>query len=53
MREVSHRANEPEDFIWRFSEHIQAPSANQGLPVRNGWLGMEVEDGPRSTRTVR
>ena len=60
MREVSHRAknmlslveaiarqtaaHEPEDFIGRFAERIQALSANQDLLVRNGWLGVYVED---------
>jgi two-component sensor histidine kinase len=60
MREVSHRAKNilsvvhaiarqtaaknPEDFIERFSERIQALSANQDLLVRNEWNGVDVED---------
>jgi PAS domain S-box-containing protein len=60
MREVSHRAKNmlsvveaiahqtaarnPEDFIARFSERIQALSANQDLLVRNEWRGVDVED---------
>jgi PAS domain S-box-containing protein len=60
MREVSHRAKNmlsvvdaiahqtatrnPEDFIERFSERIQALSANQELLVRNEWKGVEIED---------
>jgi two-component sensor histidine kinase len=34
----------PEDFVERFSERIQALSANQDLLVRNEWKGVEVED---------
>jgi PAS domain S-box-containing protein len=60
MREVSHRAKNmlsvvdaiahqtatrnPEDFIQRFSERIQALSANQELLVRGEWRGVEIED---------
>jgi PAS domain S-box-containing protein len=60
MREVNHRAKnmlsvvdsiahqtaarDPEHFIERFSERIQALSANQDLLVRNEWNGVEVED---------
>jgi two-component sensor histidine kinase len=60
MREVNHRAKNmlsvvdaiahqtatknPEDFIERFSERVQALSANQDLLVRNEWKGVEVED---------
>ena len=60
MREVSHRAKnmlsvveaiahqtaakDPEDFIERFSERIQALSANQDLLVRSDWNGVEIED---------
>jgi PAS domain S-box-containing protein len=60
MREVSHRAKnmlslvqviarqtaarEPEDFIGRFTERIQALAANQDLLVRNKWQGVETED---------
>jgi PAS domain S-box-containing protein len=60
MREVNHRAKNmlsvvdsiahqtaarnPEHFIERFSERIQALSANQDLLVRNEWNGVEVED---------
>jgi PAS domain S-box-containing protein len=60
MREVNHRAKNmlsvvhaiahqtatrnPEDFIERFSERIQALSANQDLLVRNEWNGVEIGD---------
>jgi PAS domain S-box-containing protein len=60
MREVNHRAKNmlsvvhaiarqtatknPEDFIERFSERIQALSASQDLLVRNEWKGVEIED---------
>ncbi len=60
MREVNHRAKNmlsvidtiarqtatktPDDFIERFSERIQALSANQDLLIRNGWHGIEIED---------
>src|SRR5713226_129850 len=60
MREVSHRAKNmlsvvhaiahqtatqnPEDFIERFSERIQALSANQDLLVRSDWNGVEIAD---------
>jgi two-component sensor histidine kinase len=37
-------AKSPEDFIERFSERIQALSANQDLLVRNAWNGVEIED---------
>jgi two-component sensor histidine kinase len=60
LREINHRAKNmlsvvdviahqtaaknPEDFIKRFSERIQALSANQDLLVRNEWNGVEIED---------
>ena len=60
MREINHRAKNmlsvvdsiahqtaarsPEDFIERFSERVQALSANQDLLVRNEWRGVDVED---------
>src|SRR5258706_5477328 len=60
MREINHRAKNmlsvvdaiahqtatknPEDFFERFSERIQALSANQDLLVRNEWNGVEIED---------
>jgi two-component sensor histidine kinase/PAS domain-containing protein len=60
MREVNHRAKNmlsvvdaiarqtatknPEDFVERFSERIQALSANQDLLIRNEWQGVEIED---------
>jgi PAS domain S-box-containing protein len=60
MREINHRAKNmlsvvhaiahqtatknPEDFIARFSERIQALSANQDLLVRNEWNGVEAAD---------
>jgi PAS domain S-box-containing protein len=60
MREINHRAKNmlsvvdaiarqtatrtPEDFIERFSERIQALSANQDLLIKSGWHGVEIED---------
>jgi PAS domain S-box-containing protein len=60
MREVNHRAKNmlsvvdavarqtaarnPEDFVERFSERLQALSANQDLLIRNEWHGVEIED---------
>ena len=60
MREVNHRAKNmlsvvdsiahqtatrnPEGFIERFSERIQALSANQDLLVRSDWGGVEIAD---------
>jgi PAS domain S-box-containing protein len=60
MHEVSHRARnmlslaqsiarqtaarDPENFIERFTERIQALAANQDLLVRNEWQGIDVED---------
>jgi PAS domain S-box-containing protein len=60
MREINHRAKNmlsvvssiahqtaarnPDDFVARFSERIQALSANQDLLVRNAWSGIEIAD---------
>jgi PAS domain S-box-containing protein len=60
MREINHRAKNmlsvvdaiahqtatrnPDDFVERFSERVQALSANQDLLVRNEWQGVDVED---------
>jgi PAS domain S-box-containing protein len=60
MREVNHRAKnmlslvqaiarqtaarEPEDFVWCFTERIQALAANQDLLIRNEWQGVDIED---------
>jgi PAS domain S-box-containing protein len=60
MREINHRAKNmlsvvdaiahqtaiksPEDFIERFSERIQALSANQDLLIRNEWNGVDIHD---------
>jgi len=60
MREINHRAKNmlsvvdaiahqtatrnPEDFIERFSQRIQALSANQDLLVRCDWVGVEIQD---------
>jgi PAS domain S-box-containing protein len=60
MREINHRAKNmlsvvdaiahqtatrnPEDFVERFSERIQALSANQDLLVRNEWNGVGIGD---------
>jgi PAS domain S-box-containing protein len=43
---ISHQlaAGTHEDFVQRFSERIQALSANQDLLLRNEWRGMEIED---------
>ena len=59
MREINHRAKNmlsvvdsiahqtanrsPEDFIERFSDRMQALSANQDLLVRSEWKGVEIE----------
>ncbi len=59
-REVNHRAKnmlslvqaiarqtaarEPEDFVGRFTERIQALAANQDLLVRNEWQGVDLEN---------
>jgi PAS domain S-box-containing protein len=64
MREINHRAKnilsvvdaiahqtatrDPEDFIERFSERIQALAANLDLLVRNEWKGIEIEDMARA-----
>ena len=37
-------ARNPEDFVERFSERVQALSANWDLLVRNEWQGVNVED---------
>jgi two-component sensor histidine kinase len=37
-------AKNPQDFVARFSERIQALSANQDLLIRNDWKGVDVED---------
>jgi PAS domain S-box-containing protein len=60
MREMNHRAKNmlsvvdaiahqtatrsPEDFVKRFSERIQALSANQDLLLRTEWKGVDVKD---------
>jgi PAS domain S-box-containing protein len=60
MREINHRAKNmlsvvdaiahqtatrsSEDFVERFSERVQALSANQDLLVRNEWKGVEIAD---------
>jgi PAS domain S-box-containing protein len=60
MREINHRAKNmlsvvdaiahqtatrsPEEFVARFSERVQALSANQDLLVRNEWQGVDVTD---------
>ncbi len=60
MGEINHRAKNllsvvnaiahqtatrsPEDFIERFSERIQALSANQDLLILNEWNGVEIKD---------
>jgi two-component sensor histidine kinase len=37
-------ARDPEEFIERFTERIQALAANQDLLVRNDWRGVDIED---------
>jgi PAS domain S-box-containing protein len=60
MREINHRAKNmlsvvasiahqtaarnPDEFVARFSERIQALSANQDLLVRSEWSGVDVAD---------
>jgi PAS domain S-box-containing protein len=60
MREANHRiknilglvqaiarpiaALEPQDFMDRFAERIQALAANQDLLVRNAWRGVDIEN---------
>jgi two-component sensor histidine kinase len=60
MREVNHRAKnmlslvqaiarqsaarEPEEFVGRFTERIQALAANQDLLIRHEWHGVDVKD---------
>jgi two-component sensor histidine kinase len=60
MREINHRAKNmlsvvdsiahqtaaknPEDFVERFSDRIQALSANQDLLVHNEWNGVNIEE---------
>jgi two-component sensor histidine kinase len=67
MHEVNHRAKnmltlvqavarqtasrEPEDFIGRFSERIQALAANQDLLVQNEWQGVDAGDLVRAQLT--
>jgi PAS domain S-box-containing protein len=60
MREINHRAKNmlsvvasiahqtasrnPEEFVERFSDRIQALSASQDLLVRNEWQGVDIAD---------
>jgi two-component sensor histidine kinase/PAS domain-containing protein len=60
MREINHRAKNllsvvasiahqtasrnPDEFVERFSDRIQALSANQDLLVRSEWSGVEIAD---------
>jgi two-component sensor histidine kinase len=37
-------AHQPEDFVSRFTERIEALAANQDLLVRNKWQGIGVEN---------
>jgi PAS domain S-box-containing protein len=37
-------ASEPEEFVERFTERIQALAANQDLLVESGWQGADVEE---------
>ena len=45
-------AREPEDFIERFTDRIQALAANQDLLIRNEWQGVDVEDLVRAQLAV-
>jgi PAS domain S-box-containing protein len=67
MREMNHRAknmltlvqaianqtvaHDPERFIERFTERLQALAANQDLLVRNAWRGVNLEDLVRTQLT--
>jgi PAS domain S-box-containing protein len=60
MREIGHRAKNmlsvvtaiarqtatqnPEDFVERFAERLQALAANQDLLIRNEWRGVDIKD---------
>jgi len=46
VHSIAHQtaAQNPEDFIERFSQRIQALSANQDLLVRNSWDGVQIQD---------
>jgi PAS domain S-box-containing protein len=46
VQAISHQtaAKSPEDFLARFSERLQALSANQDLLVRNEWGGVDIAD---------
>lgn len=60
MKEVNHRAKnmlglvqaiarqtmaaDPQEFVQRFGERIQALSANQDLLVNNAWTGVQIAD---------
>jgi PAS domain S-box-containing protein len=37
-------AKNPQDFVERFSERIQALSASQDLLIRNQWKGVDIQD---------
>jgi PAS domain S-box-containing protein len=68
MREINHRAKNmlsvvasiaqqtasrnPDDFVARFAERIQALSANQDLLVRSEWKGVEIADLVRAQLAV-
>jgi PAS domain S-box-containing protein len=46
VQAISHQtaAKSPKDFLSRFTERLQALSANQDLLVRNEWGGVDVAD---------
>jgi PAS domain S-box-containing protein len=46
VRAIAHQTatKNPEDFVERFSERIQALSASHDLLIRNEWKGVDIED---------
>lgn len=46
VQAISHQtaAKSPKDFLARFTERLQALTANQDLLVRNDWGGVDIED---------
>jgi PAS domain S-box-containing protein len=46
VQAISHQtaAKNPKDFLARFTERLQALSANQDLLVRNDWGGVDIEE---------
>jgi two-component sensor histidine kinase len=46
VQAIAHQTagREPEDFLKRFSQRIQALAANQDLLIRNHWQGADLEE---------